>query len=187
MENTKAHSVNYTKLKNRVLWFDGDATVSEQSLIEWALLGKPLNDVFVDQLTPSIERFNKLVTPSKQIKVKTEAGTLNTTWDIPDVYRKMSIVEYIVELLETECEGMSQEDYDAREARVAMELSLFKKMNLLEPIRAIIYIINTLEAKKIVWGVGRGSSVSSYILYLIGVHDVDSVEYELDFTDFLHT
>jgi DNA polymerase III alpha subunit len=52
-------------------------------------------------------------------------------------------------------------------------------------LRAITYVINTLQDKNIVWGVGRGSSVSSYVLYILGVHDVDSVKYNLDIADFL--
>ncbi len=69
--------------------------------------------------------------------------------------------------------------------RVQAELIMYKELQLLPVLRAIIYVINTLQDKNIVWGVGRGSSVSSYVLYLIGVHDVDSVKYDLDFTDFL--
>ena len=34
-------------------------------------------------------------------------------------------------------------------------------------------------------GVGRGSSVASYILYLIGVHRIDSIKYNLDWKEFL--
>ena len=34
------------------------------------------------------------------------------------------------------------------------------------------------------WGVGRGSSVSSYCLYLIGIHMVDSIKYNLDIQEF---
>jgi len=33
--------------------------------------------------------------------------------------------------------------------------------------------------------VGRGSSVSSYILYLIGIHRVDSLRYGFSISDYL--
>jgi DNA polymerase III alpha subunit len=36
-----------------------------------------------------------------------------------------------------------------------------------------------------VWGVGRGSSVASYVLFLIGVHRIDSMKYNLDYKEFL--
>jgi DNA polymerase III alpha subunit len=47
------------------------------------------------------------------------------------------------------------------------------------------YLVDTLRKNIIVWGVGRGSSVASYILYLIGVHRIDSLYYDLDIAEFL--
>jgi DNA polymerase III alpha subunit len=48
-----------------------------------------------------------------------------------------------------------------------------------------IYIIDPLRKNNSVWGVGRGSSVASYVLYLIGVHKIDSLFFDLDIEDFL--
>jgi DNA polymerase III alpha subunit len=42
-----------------------------------------------------------------------------------------------------------------------------------------------MRSNNIVWGVGRGSSVASYVLYLLGVHKVDSIKYGLDIREFL--
>jgi DNA polymerase III alpha subunit len=42
-----------------------------------------------------------------------------------------------------------------------------------------------MRKENIVWGVGRGSSVASYVLYLIGVHKIDSLYYNLDVEEFL--
>jgi DNA polymerase III alpha subunit len=47
------------------------------------------------------------------------------------------------------------------------------------------YLVDTLRENKVVWGVGRGSSVASYVLYLIGIHKIDSIKYDLDITEFL--
>ena len=47
------------------------------------------------------------------------------------------------------------------------------------------YMVDTLRENNIVWGVGRGSSVASYVLYLLGVHKVNSIKYDLDPTEFL--
>ena len=38
---------------------------------------------------------------------------------------------------------------------------------------------------QVIWGVGRGSSVASYVLYKLGVHRVDSMYYDLDPQEFL--
>ena len=42
-----------------------------------------------------------------------------------------------------------------------------------------------MRENRLIWGVGRGSSVSSYVLYKLGVHRIDSLHYELDPTEFL--
>jgi DNA polymerase III alpha subunit len=52
-------------------------------------------------------------------------------------------------------------------------------------LKYIKYLVDTMREHKIVWGVGRGSSVASYALYLIGVHKIDSVKYGLDINEFL--
>ena len=69
--------------------------------------------------------------------------------------------------------------------RVKTELELYKKFQLEKLLRFLIYLVDTLRENKIVWGVGRGSSVASYVLYLIGLHKVDSLKYNLDINEFL--
>ena len=66
-----------------------------------------------------------------------------------------------------------------------MELTMFEERGLFPVIQILIYIIETMRKHKLVWGVGRGSSVASYVLYLLGVHKVDSLKYNLDIKEFL--
>lgn len=47
------------------------------------------------------------------------------------------------------------------------------------------YLMTTCKENDIITGVGRGSSVSSLILYLLGVHAVDPVKYKLNYEEFL--
>jgi DNA polymerase III alpha subunit len=42
-----------------------------------------------------------------------------------------------------------------------------------------------MSEHKLIWGVGRGSSVASYVLYKLGVHRIDSLYYDLDPAEFL--
>ena len=74
---------------------------------------------------------------------------------------------------------------ETEKIRVEQELILYKKFGLLDVLKFLVYLISTMRENDIVWGVGRGSSVSSYVLYLLGVHKVDSIKYGLDVTDFL--
>ena len=66
-----------------------------------------------------------------------------------------------------------------------MELAEFEARNLFPILQLLIYIIDTMRKNNLVWGVGRGSSVASYILYLLGVHKVNSVKYNLNIKEFL--
>ena len=42
-----------------------------------------------------------------------------------------------------------------------------------------------MRLNNVVWGLGRGSSTASYILYLLGVHKIDSLYYDLPIEEFL--
>ena len=73
---------------------------------------------------------------------------------------------------------------DEQKNRVNQELELFVKHDMLNVLYAMKFIVDTLRAHNVVWGVGRGSSVASYVLYLIGVHKIDSIKYNLPIEEF---
>jgi len=56
---------------------------------------------------------------------------------------------------------------------------------MLDLLKWLKYLVDTMRQNNIVWGVGRGSSVSSYVLYMLGVHKIDSLKYNLDFKEFM--
>jgi DNA polymerase III alpha subunit len=97
------------------------------------------------------------------------------SWHMPDEYKNLDIAEYILSLC----------DSDARLQRCGKELLLFQERNLFDLLRYLKYLVDTLRANNMIWGVGRGSSVASYVLYLLGVHRIDSMFYDLDPTEFL--
>jgi len=96
-------------------------------------------------------------------------------WFMPDEYKDFNIEEYVLGLCKTAEET----------ERVEYELNLFKSHAMMDVLQFLKYMVDTLRKNNIVWGVGRGSSVASYVLYLIGVHKVDSIKYNLDPTEFL--
>jgi DNA polymerase III alpha subunit len=97
------------------------------------------------------------------------------SWYMPEEYKQLDIAEYILSLC----------DSDARLQRCGEELLLFQERNLFDLLRYLKYLVDTLRANNMIWGVGRGSSVASYVLYLLGVHRIDSMFYDLDPTEFL--
>ena len=96
-----------------------------------------------------------------------------TEWFIPKEYQRMDIEEFVV----SQC---PKQNYD----RLIQELDLYRSHNLIPVLRAMKYIVDTLRANHVVWGVGRGSSVASYVLFIIGVHKIDSVKYKLPINEF---
>jgi len=96
-------------------------------------------------------------------------------WNIPDYYKELDPLEFILMLCTT------QTEID----RVKMEYTMFEERGLKPLLQFLIYIVDYMRKYEIVWGVGRGSSVASYCLYLLGVHKVDSIRYDLPIEEFL--
>lgn len=185
METTKADSFK-TELTGRTLWYDGDSTVSVDVLMCSILNGKSTHGLYVEELTPDVIQYNKNVLKSEQIGVKEDLRPLSYDWDIPEEYKSLDVVEYVTTKL-MESIAPTDAELGYRIARVADELNLYEKLDLMDVLRTLIFVINTLIENNVVWGVGRGSSVASYVLYLIGVHDVDSFKYGLNIEEFLRT
>jgi DNA polymerase III alpha subunit len=98
-----------------------------------------------------------------------------SVWRMPEEYVKLDIARWVLNQCET----------DPELQRVADELMLFQERNLFDLLRWLKYFVDTMRANQVVWGVGRGSSVASYVLYLIGVHKINSMYYDLDISEFL--
>jgi DNA polymerase III alpha subunit len=110
------------------------------------------------------ERLN-YPTPPKEINSK--------HWFIPNDY-----CPTLVEFLYAQCKTSEQTD------RVNQELELFIKNGMYDLLHVMKYVVDTLRENNVVWGVGRGSSVASYVLHLIGVHKIDSIKYNIPIEEF---
>ena len=55
---------------------------------------------------------------------------------------------------------------------------------MLDLLKIVKYLVDTFEKNNIIWGVGRGSSVASYALHLLGLHMIDSIKYNLPIEEF---
>ena len=106
---------------------------------------------------------------------KTFDGVCQGEWFMPEEYKTLNVHNYIL----TKC--ATQEET----ARCAEELAEFEGRDMMNLLRYMIYLVDFMRENDIVWGVGRGSSVASYVLYLIGVHRINSIQYDLDWREFL--
>ena len=99
---------------------------------------------------------------------------INSDFFMPQKYKDMDISKYLHQKCSTEIEHKRIDD----------ELICFQEADNLDFLKYLVYLSDTMTYNNIVSGVGRGSSVSLYSLYLIGIHKVNSIKYNLDFLDF---
>lgn len=89
--------------------------------------------------------------------------------------------DLIDELIETRRDDI---DLTLHEERLSLELDFFINSGNMPLLCSIKDLITQFKEDGVVWGVGRGSSCASYVLYLLEVHDVNSIKYDIDFSEF---
>ncbi len=97
------------------------------------------------------------------------------TWFMPDEYKQLDIAELVL----AKCTTPEQLQ------RCGEELLLYQERELFDLLRYLVYLVDIMKHNRVIWGVGRGSSTASYVLYLLGVHQIDSMYYDLDVSEFL--
>jgi DNA polymerase III alpha subunit len=96
-------------------------------------------------------------------------------WHMPDAYKTLDIAAHVLSLCESEPELQ----------RCGTELMLYQERDLFDLLRYLKYLVDVMQDNHIIWGVGRGSSVASFVLYKLGVHRINSLHYNLDVHEFL--
>lgn len=175
----------YTQLTDRQLWHDGTTVITPDQVMDaLTLFGTGFS---VTEMTPDIQQYNAVTPKVDAIKVKTQNADILSQWVIPEEFQRIGVNQACIEGFQLRHPNIPEDEQNARYERLVQELHLYRDMNLLPIVRAIIYVINTLSRNNVVWGLGRGSSVSSYVLFLLGLHEVDSFAYDLDVSEFLRT
>lgn len=96
-------------------------------------------------------------------------------WYMPDEYMSLDIAKLVLDCCNT----------DSELQRVGEELIKFQEREMFPLLRYCKYLVDTMRKHNVVWGVGRGSSVASYVLYLIGIHRINSLHYDISIDEFL--
>lgn len=170
-----------TQLNDRVLWYDGVSQVHPDHLIT-AMLGAFSFDGFsVTELSQEVERYNRLVT-DQPISVKTGCAELDVSYSLPKRYAELDFTRYIED--EIIPRVPADELYADRMSRLVAEITFIEKHDMVNLIRTLVYVRDTLNEKRVVWGIGRGSSCASYLLYLMEIHYVDPVAYDIPMDEF---
>jgi len=148
----------------KILTIDGVNIINVEDIDQY----NQARDTNADRI-PMLEKLKEL-----DINIELFDKTNQAQWFMPDDY-----CPNLVEMLYSMCTTAEQTN------RVSEELELFIQYNMMDLLFYLKYLVDTLRENKILWGVGRGSSVASYVLYLIGVHKIDSLKFSLDIKEFL--
>lgn len=157
----------------------GLAVYGSRDLITFLYQGKDFADVLVDGDDPEIRQYIEHI---GQLNIYKDPGIsiedfdriLQSNWWMPEEYKTLDIEGYLISVC-------PKQNYQ----RMKDELEEFRSRGMIDLLRWLKYFADTCRRNNAVWGVGRGSSVSSYVLFLLGIHKIDSVKYNLDWRDFL--
>lgn len=161
---------------------------SENDICDLLMKGRGINSlkhivvdpsIKIEELVMHVDRPESLLTwtfpYNKDTSVQGFHDAQQLMWHMPDEYKQLDIAEYILSLCNTEAELQ----------RCGAELLMYQERNLFELLKYLKFLVDVMIENNVIWGVGRGSSVSSYILYKLGVHQIDSMYYNLDIAEFL--
>lgn len=173
-----------TELKDRWITDSGVIIVDPESPLLSKLLSSTTR-VRVTEITPKIKQYNKVADNEKQIRLpsKQDFKVSSIVSSLPIEYQNVDIETKIATLAIADAKGKS--DGEKRLTTAKDELQWFIEHDKLSILRTLFYVVEQLTAKQVPWGVGRGSSVNSYILYLLGVHDIDPIRYNLNWHEFI--
>jgi len=151
-----------------LLYIKPDSNIANFPVVDPQRYNNSIADLHLDW--PKLASYQPMVQTIEQFDQENQ-----NQWFMPAEYANMDIAKWLLEQCST----------DAELQRVGQELLLFQERNLFPLLSYLKYLVDTMREHQVVWGVGRGSSVASYVLYLIGVHKINSMYYDLDIQEFL--
>ncbi len=144
-----------------------------------------LENIVVDQRTnelyaSAVKKFfldwkSPMPDTDRELTVEEFDRRCRENWYMPTEYKELDIAKWLLDQCDTQ----------EKLQRVGQELLLYSERDLMDLLRFLKFMVDTMRSNNIVWGLGRGSSVASYVLYLIGVHKIDSMYYDLNVEEFL--
>ena len=162
----------------------GQIVLDEADLINLIMQGRDFESVSGALVDDSVdieaaaywlEQVPKMIYWSEPSSQKVFDHMQQSTWHMPEEYRTLDIAEHILKMCNSE----------DKLQRAGQELLLYQERGLFDLLRYLKYLVDVMKENHVIWGVGRGSSVASYVLYLLGIHRIDSMYYELDPAEFL--
>lgn len=175
------------KLNDRVLRFDGVSIIHPDQLAAALLTGVQPHQLRLTETNEDVELFNDNSAEHLSTNVD-EPVKLDFSWQLPEPHLSMDLRATIVaRAVDRLLQLNYPEDVHLKACqRIQDEFEEIERRGMVEFVKTIIYILDTFREKGVVWGVGRGSSCASYVLFILGLHSVDCVKYDVPLTEFFH-
>ena len=157
----------YNEMELCLLYLQDPNRTIKRALVENEI---KFDEVLQLENAPELIQYNKLDMTVEQFDNK-----MQSNWLMPEQYKTMDIAQYVL----NQCQGESELQ------RAGEELLLFQERDMFVLLRYLKYLVDTMRENNIVWGVGRGSSVASFVLFLLGIHRINSLYYDLSIDEFL--
>jgi DNA polymerase III alpha subunit len=178
-----------SELEDRTLRFDGVSILEPEKIAKAIIRGVPPTAIRVRGSSPEIDLYNAQVAePDRILPEADEPISLDMTWRLPEKYMNLDLWETIADSFTERSRTLEYDAQTEEEAlyRLEAEFEEINRRGMVEFMRTVIYVLDTFREKGVVWGVGRGSSCASYVLFILGLHAVDCVKYKVPMEEFFH-
>ncbi len=172
-------------LEDRYVLDDGSVVLRRKALLSCIRNGIETGSLTAEK-SKEVDRHNKLSKVEKRIRVVEaddkpgEIEPWRYEWPTPEPFKSANLLETCARRLNKRSFAFE----DVYVIRLAQEIAEIDEREMEGFIRHVWYITADMDARKVVRGVGRGSSCASLVLFLLGVHHVDPVLYDIPFTEF---
>lgn len=169
--NYDRFGVSYTDTRELVdlLYQNPDLDISKFKVEDPDAYNQAVREFFAD--LPILEKYQA----SASNNVDEFDAQQQANWHMPQEYRDLDIAQWVLDQCKTQDELQ----------RVGEELLMYHERGLFDLLRYLKYMVDTFRKNNVVWGLGRGSSVASYVLYILGVHKINSLFYDIPIEEFL--
>jgi len=175
-------STKLLDLSDRFITTTGEVVFKYDGLLKLARDGHNFHNYLV-QPNEYIDLYNRFSVNKLESYAENEDDEIPSTyydWNTPEPFLQLDVEQLCAaRLIEF---GLDNDHYIER---LSIELEEMNKRNMFALLKHLIYIRKQFVDNKIVWGVGRGSSCASLVMFLIGVNKIDPVLYNIPVSEFL--
>lgn len=171
-----------TALRDRVLLGNGISVVEPDEIVNLMIAGVPLEKIQSIEINEELKQFNLRSDIEISIFNEDQEINIDLSWLIPAEYLQLDLHTFFVDKLI----NIPRHLQERAEVRILNELAEVKNRDFELGLKTIIYVVDELKRQQVIWGVGRGSSCASYLLFLLGLHCVDCLKFNIHYSEFFH-